>query len=425
MKTRVIVALTLFVGMNMFAQKGELRDAEKAIKSGNYADAKSALATAEPMIEADDEKLKARYHFLKGQALYANGTASNEDTDKAIENFDMAVELEEQSGKDKYTDDIKEIKREMLNNFLTKANSALQSKDYIKSSIGFDRAYRMSPQDTLYLYYAASTAVTAQDYETSLKFYEELRDLGYKGVGTEFYATNKESGEEEKFENKNLRDISVKAGTHIKPMEKETESKSAEIVKNIALIHINNGDDEKALEAMEDARAQNPDDLGLLLSEANVQLKMGNKERFKELMEEATEKDPDNAELQYNLGVVSAEAGETEAAKAYYEKAIELDPSYADAYTNMSVLILSEEAELVKEMNSLGTSTKDNKRYDELREKRIKIYESAIPYLQTALKLKPESIQAAQTLMNIYSVVGKTEKFKEMKAKIAEMQGGE
>ncbi len=425
MKTKIIVAFTLFMGLMSFGQKSELRDAEKAIKSGNFADAKTALASAESMIESDDEKTKAWYHFLKGQAMYANGTGTSEEIDMAIENFDMAVNIEKQSGKDKYTDDIKEAKSEMLNNFLTKANAALQSKDYVKSATGFDRAYRMSPKDTLYLYYAASTAVTAQDYDTSLKYYEELRDLGYKGEGYEYSATNKETGEVESFDNKSIMDLSVgKAGTHIAPKTKKTESKSAEIVKNIALIYLSNGDNEKAIAAMKDARAQNPDDLDLLISEANVQLKMGNKERFKELMQEATEKDPDNAELQYNLGVIAAEAGQNEAAQNYYKKAIELDPSYSDAYTNMSVLILSQETELVEEMNSLGTSTKDNKRYDELRGKRVEIYESAIPYLETALKLKPESIQAAKTLMNIYSVVGKTDKFKTMKAKVAEMEAG-
>ena len=36
---------------------------------------------------------------------------------------------------------------------------------------GFEKAYRMSPKDTLYLYYAASTAVTAQDYDNALEYY--------------------------------------------------------------------------------------------------------------------------------------------------------------------------------------------------------------------------------------------------------------
>ncbi|WP_040279761.1 tetratricopeptide repeat protein [Psychroserpens damuponensis] len=423
MKKQFIVALAMLVSTLTFSQKSELKTAEKAIKSGNFADAKSAINSAESLIANADDKLKAKYYFLKGQALYANGTGSNSDIDKAIESFDMVQEVEG-SSKGKYGSTIKDLKSQMLNNFLTKANAALQSKDYPTSSSGFEKAYRMSPKDTLYLYYAASTAVTGQDYNTSLKYYEELRDLKFTGIGTEYNAVNKESGEVETFSNKSLRDLSVRAGTHTAPKENKTESKSAEIVKNIALIHLSNGDNEKAIEAMKLAREQNPDDLGLLISEANVQLKMGNKDRFKELMEEATVKDPDNAELQYNLGVIAAEAGEKEAAMKYYEKAIALDPSYADAYNNMAVLILADEGAIVEEMNSLGNSSADNKRYDELRAKRTEIFESAIPYLETTLKLKPKDIQAVQTLMNIYRGSGQTDKYKEMKAKLETLEAG-
>ncbi|MDG5492889.1 tetratricopeptide repeat protein [Psychroserpens sp. SPM9] len=424
MKKLIVVALALLVSTLSFAQKNELKDAEKAIKSGNYADAKSAIQSAEALIGGADDKMKAKFYFLKGKAFYATGSVSNDDIGTAVESFDKAKAIEASAGKLKYTKEIDEIKTTMLNTVLTKAQAALQNKEYMKSSAGFEKAYKMSPKDTLYLYYAASTAVTAQDYVTSLKFYEELRDLGYNGEGYQYYAMKKETGEEELFDNMVLRDAAVKTGEYIVPRNKKTPSKYAEIVKNIALIHLSNGDNEKALDAMKVARDQNPDDLGLLISEANVQLKMGNKIRFKELMEEATTKDPNNAELQYNLGVIAAEGGENEAARKYYEKAIALDPSYADAYNNMAVLILGTEKEIVEEMNSLGTSSADNKRYDELRAERTKIYEAAVPYLETALKLKPNSINAAQTLMNIYSATSQTDKFKAMKAKVEELQAG-
>ena len=424
MKKQIVVALALLVSTISFSQKNEMKAAEKAIKSENFADAKSAILSGESLIGSADAKTKSKFYFIKGKAFYASGKASNEDMDIAIESFEKAKDIEANAGKLKYTQEINEIKSQMLNGFLTKAQTALANKEYMKSSADFEKAYKMSPKDTIYLYYAASTAVTAQDYKTSLKFYEELRDLGYNGAGYEYYAVNKATGEEELFDSKLLRDEAVKYGEYIAPKDKKSPSKSAEIVKNIALIHVSNGDDEKALAAMRLARDKNPDDLGLLISEANVQLKMGNKERFRELMEEATTKDPDNAELQYNLGVIAAEAGENEAAKAYYEKAIALDPSYADAYNNMAVLILSQEKSIVEEMNSLGTSSADNKRYDELRAERTKLYESAIPFLETALKLKPKSINAAQTLMNIYSATSQTEKYKAMKAKVEELEAG-
>lgn len=422
MKKQIVVALALLVSTISFSQKSELKAAEKAIKSGNFADAKSAINSAESLIANADDKSKAKFYFLKGKALYANGAGSNDDIDKAVESFQMVKTIEGSKGK--YSSEIDELKTSMLNNFLQKANAALQRKDYSTSSMGFEKAYRMSPKDTLYLYYAASTAVSGQDYVTSLKYYEELKDLGFTGIGTEYYATNKETNQEESFDSKSMRDISVKAGTHVAPKQKRTESKSAEIVKNIALIHVTNGDDEKAVAAMKEARELNPDDLGLLISEANVQLKMGNKERFKELMEEATLKDPNNAELQYNLGVISAEAGDNEAARMHYEKAIALDPNYADAYNNMAVLMLGSESDIIEEMNSLGNSAADNKRYDELKEERMKLYETAIPFLEKTLELKPKDIQAAQTLMNIYSATAQTDKFKAMKAKVEELKAG-
>lgn len=422
MKKQVIIALALLVTSFSFSQKDELKDAEKAIKNGNFADAKAAVKSAEPMIGSADDKTKAKFYFLKGQALYANGNASSADIDTALDSFDKVIEIEKKDGKEKYTEDVNETKKLMLNMFLTKGNKALEEKKYSESSLDFEKAYRMSPRDTIYLYYAASTAVNAQDYKSSLKYYEELRDLGFTGEEMQYMATNKETGEVESFNNKGLRDISVKSGSHIAPKDEKGESKRGEIIKNIALIYVNNGENEKALAAMKEAREQNPDDLSLILSEANVQLKMGNKDEFKKLIELATQKDPNNAELQYNLGVVAAEAGEVESAKKYYDKAIALDPDYADAYNNMAVLILGGEQAIIEQMNTLGTSAADNKKYDELKEQRLKLYGEVAPYLEKTLQLRPNNADAAKTLMNIYSALGETAKFKEMKAKLQAMK---
>lgn len=425
MKKQIIIALALLVTSFSFSQKDELKDAEKAIKSGNYADAKAAITSAESLIGSADDKTKARFYFLKGQALYANGNASNEDVNQAIESFNKVVDLEKKDGKEKYTAEVNETKLLMLNKFLTKANDALEKKNFNESSMGFEKAYRMSPRDTIYLYYAASTAVNAQDYNTSLGYYLELRDLGFTGEEMEYTAVVKETGEAESFGSKQIRDISVKAGTHISPIDKKLESKTGEIIKNIALIYVNDGENEKALAAMKEAREANPDDLSLLLSEANVQLKMGNKDEFKKLIEIATLKDPNNAELQYNLGVVAAEAGDMESAKKYYEKAIALDPEYADAHNNMAVLILQNEQTIIEKMNALGTSSADNKKYDELKAQRTQLYADAIPYLETTLRIRPRNLEAAKTLMNMYSALGETSKYKEMKAKVDAMQSGE
>ena len=75
-------------------------------------------------------------------------------------------------------------------------------------------------------------------------------------------------------------------------------------------------------------------------------------------------------------------------------------------------------------MNGLGTSKADDKRYDELREQRQNIYRKAIPYLSKALEIDAKSVSAAQTLMNIYSVLGETDKYKALKEKVDALSAG-
>lgn len=416
------LVLLLAISSITFAQKSEVKAIEKALKSSNYGDAKSAVSAAEALTGSMDDKLKAKFYYLKAQALYAEGQGTDANIDEAITSLNNVKELESKMGKLKYTEEANVMTTNMMNAYLTKANTAFTNKNYKVAAKGFDKAYKMSPKDTLYLYYAASSAVSEPDFDTALDYYIQLKNLGYTGEKMNYSAINVESGVEETFADKTQRDFSVKAKLHKEPKDYKSESKTAEIVKNIALIYVSQGDNEKALGAMADARSENPDDIGLLLSEANVYLKMGNREKFRALMEEATQKDPENSELQYNLGVLAAEGGNSEAAIKYYEKAIAINPNYVDAYNNLAVVILGGEAAIVEEMNGLGTSSADNKKYDALKDSRTQLYNDAIPYLEKALELRNTNVDAAKTLMNIYSALGETDKFKAMRAKVEQME---
>ena len=414
MKKQLIIALAFSISAFSFAQKKELRTAEKAIKGTNYAEAIAALKEAQSLMSAMDENQKSEYYYLNAQALYAGGAGTINDIDAAIASL--------KNVKVGYSDEAAALKQTMTNGILAKGNAAYEKQDFSTSSKFFEKAYRIAEKDTVFLYYAAATAVNVKEYDRALTLYEELKDLGYTGVEKQYFATEVESGEEVVLD-KNTRDLYVKAKSHIKPGERLTDSKKAEIVKNIAFIYVSNGDNEKALQAMKDARAESPDDINLVLSEANVHYKMGNTEEFKKLLEKATEMDPTNPELQYNLGVISAESNNPGQAKAYYEKAIELDPEYINAYINLSAIILSREEPLIKEMNSLGSSKADDKRYDELREERQQLYKDAVPYLAKALAIDSKNLSAAKTLMNIYSILGEKDKQNEMKAKVEALEG--
>ncbi len=409
MKKQLILSLALLVVLFSFAQKKELKSLEKAVKNSNYAEAKKLVGQLESMTSAMDSKSKAKYYLTKGKAFFANGAGSNEDVMMAVKSLGNIENA---------TPEVTELKSLIENDLLVKANDFYKSEKFNEASQNFHNLYELVPEDQSYLYYAAASAVNVGEpgYTTALNYYTKLKDLGYTGIRTEYFAVNKATGEEERMPNVKQRDLFVKTGTYIKPTERKTKSVVADITKNIALIYMSQGENEKALAAFKDARENNPDDTSLLLSEANLHFKLGDKQKYSKLVEEAVKKDPNNVDLLYNLGVISAEAGDKAKAKEYYNKVIKLDPKYVNALTNMSALILSEEANIITEMNGLGSSASDDKRYDELKESRKDLYKSALPYLEKVLQIK-EDENVAKTLMNIYSAVGFNEKFKAIKAK--------
>lgn len=409
-----LVAALLLSSLS-FSQKNEIKAAEKALKTGSFSEAKSILSSAENLVTKADAKTQAKFYYLKAKAFYGNAAKPGPDLNVITESIDK-VKSAEGSSKGKYTVLVSVIESKLLNDIITVANNTYQDKSYLKSSEAFETAYSLSQSDTLYLYYAASTAVTVPDYDLALKHYVKLRELGYYGQETIYKAVNKTTGEVETFESEQMRDFSIKSKSHDSPSVEKTKPKSAEIIKNISLIYISKGDNEQAVKYIKQARQENPDDLDLLFSEANVQLKLNNKQAFKDLMLEATEKDPENPELQFNLGVITSESGDNKLAETYYRKAIELDPQYADAYLNLAAVILVQEEPLVEQMNNLGTSRADNLKYDKLLEQRQSLYKAAVPFLSKRLDLKPKDIETARTLMNIYSVIGDTDKYKELKA---------
>ncbi len=416
MKTRILVAGLVFATTLSFAQKREIRKAEKAVKSNEYNEALDYLNEAEPNIGSVDSDMKAQYYAVKGEALL--GTAHNDlaKLKGAASAFAEALALNPKI-ESQIAAPLQNLRAALINGAIQDQNAGR----YQQATEKLYTSYTVSkePSD---LYYAAGNAVNGKDYDTALKYYQMLLDMGYTGETTEFVATNKETGEVEPFESENVRNIAVKSGQYIKPETRVTESKKGEILRNMTLIYLDQGNNEKAIALMKEARAENPDDTYLMRAEADMSYKMGDVKRYNELMAKIVASDPENPEIYFNLGVGSAEIGEKEKAIEYYKKALELKPDYEAALINIAVLKLSAEDKLVEEMNSLGNTRADNQRYDELKEQRKQIYKETLPYLNQALKLNPNNPEVVRTLMNIYGQLADDAKYKEMKSKLETLE---
>ncbi|MDQ7917666.1 tetratricopeptide repeat protein [Mesonia sp. MT50] len=416
MKTKALSIGLSLIGIVAIAQKKEIRKAAKAVESGNYTEAKTLLTSVEGAISNEKDRIQADFYLTKGNAFLAakkETTLKTEDLITAGESFQKAIVLgEEEEGKI----GIAEVKRVLI----TAASEDQTQEKFKESSKKIYTAYTLSNKDTLYLYYAAYDASRAEDFDNALNYFKKLRDVGYTGKGTIYTAVNKETGEVEEFGNdKNKRDIYIKAGSHIKPSSIKEESKRPDIVKNIALIYLQKDEKEKAIKAIQQARKESPEDTNLMLTEADIYYNLGKMDKYSQLVEKVIEIDPGNATLYYNLGVTASKMGDPEKAIGYYKKAIKIDPEMLNANINIASAILNKEKGIIEEMNGLGMSNADNKRYKELQEERNSLYTEATPYLEKVIQNKPkesaEYKQSAQILSQIYSMLGETEKAKALK----------
>lgn len=421
--------MMLMICSNSFTQKKELRQINKLISESFFNEAQSSLEAISSLVEVSDDKIKAQYYFYL--AKVSNELEKFNDAIKAYENL--------KSINDSAYSTIIKTEFDFLYSQIETSiiNSAVEDNRNSNYSVASDKlimAYRMNEEKNRdYLYFAAGSAVNSKEYDKALNYYVELKENNYTGVIDEYYIINNETGEEEKVSETEF-DLLKNSKDYSNPRVGQTESRYPEIVKNIALIYVQQGKNDVAIEAIQEARSIQPDDTSLILNEADLYIRISNnsddeserdlyRKKFKELMELAITKDPENGILYYNLGVISSEQGENDSALEYYKKAIEFKPDYVDAYLNLVAVILDGEQSIVDEMNNLGTSKKDNIRYDELKVERENLYKECIPFLEKLIEVSPTNIDALNTLKNIYGVLGENEKFKDISAKINEIKG--
>jgi tetratricopeptide (TPR) repeat protein len=418
MKKILVLAGVLLVTATSFGQKKEIKKAERALKSSDVAEAKSYINEAEAVIAGADTDEKLDFYVLKGQIYLADaGNNGFDQMKQSAEAFTKALEMDATNKDAKIG--VQQLRAALVNSAVADNDAERYDTAAQKFLVSFDVA-----KDTLDLYNAAQISVNAQKYDDAIKYYEELLDMGYTGIQKEWIATDIETGEIKVFYDESDRSTNMLTGKYTNPDERMSPSKRGDILRRVAILYRQEGEGEKAKMIIADARKENPDDIYLMNVEADIAYQNNDMKKYNTLMDKIIATDPTNPELRYNLGVGFAKNGEEEKALEQYKKALELDPNYAAAQINIAALKLGQEGAIVEEMNSLGTSKADNKRYDALKQKRKDLYMEVIPYLESAMKLRPKNVELVRTSMNIYSQIGEDAKYKAMKAKLAEMEGG-
>ena len=428
MRTIFIYIAVLFFSFS-FSQKKELRQIKRLIDEKFFQEAESTLKSNKDFLLSGDSKTDAQYYYyatkiyteIKSFKLAKNSLEELMSINPSYYNAEMKLDYK----------NLEEILVVALVNAAVADNS---SKKWMEGVDKLLLAYEMDKDNNVdYLYFAASGAVNAENFDLALEYYLQLKEKNYTGIKDEYFITNVESGVEEKVTETEYK-IYQSSKEYMNPRIGQTESRYPEIVKNIALIYVKKGEDELAIEAINEARSIQPDDLYLILNEADLYIRLSNNAsddnlrsqyrlKFKEIMTLAVEKDPENGILYYNLGIISSEQGESDDAKSYFEKAIEFKPDYIDSYVAIVNILLQEQTVIIGEMDKIAMSNKrsDIAKYDQLKEDLNEVWRKCIPYCEKALEYDPNDLEVLKLLSQFYYKLDNLDGYKEINAKIEQL----
>ena len=285
--------------------------------------------------------------------------------------------------KPKFTKDIKSIMRANLPFYWNGGGYYFDNRDFKKAIEFFDQYIEISDNpimkdgekvsevsvDSFYLYsnyYAAVAAGELEDHELTVKTINRARNVDFKQqillqTLVEEYKRVNDTVNMEKYSNE---------GMALYP-------KDDYFLIALINIYLNTNRNEKAIEYINTALQNNPDDAILFNSAGRIYEIIGdNFEKSEECYKRSIELDGQNAESQSNIG------------RLYYYRGI----------------VLLDEANDIK----------DIKKYNEEKEKVKDLLRKALPHYELAFKLNPDSSDNKIALRSIYYNLEMDDKFKEM-----------
>lgn len=412
MKKIVLFVLTLMLSASVFAQKKEVKAAEKALKKNDLTTAEASLKQAESLFDQADAKTKARILFVKAQLAQQKG-----DEETAVKTYKELVDFEKQNGLSKYTKQAQDELINLGNSLLKKVDQANQNKEYEKAEKYMKLVYEISPSDDN-LYILGVLQLYSKNYQAAYDNLKKLYDKGYDGVKTVYKLYDKNTQKDIVVNDEKTMKFLAKTDQYENPRVEKTKSKRSELVTNMLFALNKLGKNDEAYQLIKQAQAEDPDNVDLIIGEANYYLKKGDNDKFVDAMKRLYEKDPKPA-YAYNIGFGYYKMGKQEDALKWFNKAIELDPNYKEAYMGASLAALSKERELVDQINQ---NLNHPKKYDELMAQLNEVYRKALPYLEKYHELDPSDINTVRTLKKIYTSLDMTDKAKEMRALLKKMK---
>jgi tetratricopeptide (TPR) repeat protein len=379
-KLAILLSLGLFLfAYNGYAQKSARTSAYMYNKDGKLDKAKEEIdkAAKHPKTINDPKTWLYRAIIYYGIATSPLPAFKNLDTNAiyvALKSLEKAKELDV---KHKYEDDINLNFNNIYNAFLGFGADYFNDKKYDKSLKAFEYAMKTAQilgiSDTLPAYNAGISAINAKKPELAAKFLKECIDNDFKEPKVYIYYSK-------------------------------------------SLKHM--GDTAGAIEALNIGRKRYPDNLSILLNQAQNFLEKGESDKLIAYLKEAIAKDPQNksnANYYLLIGQSYDQMGKQDSAVYYYKKATEIKPDFYDAYYSIGAIYVNNGVEIQKEASDLPLE--ETEKYNALQAKATDYFKKGLPWLEKALELNPEDAETLGVLKQVYVFLKMNDKLKALNEK--------
>lgn len=351
----------------------------------NYTEYKDLDALAKAQVNIDEASAnpstsaKAKTWYYRGNVYWAINESKNEvhkglsanPLEEAVKSYAKVVEIEP---KGQFTDDSKVKILQASNILLNNGVEAFTKEDFAKALQLFENAVNFKSllgiTDTVGINNSALAAYSGKNFDKAIIHYQRLLSFNTEKNGNNFIALSKAFKEK--------------------------------------------GDKDNAIKTLQAGRAKFPDDANLITEELNFYLVGGQTNEAEAMLRLAIEKDPKNSVLYFAAGTIYDKLGNREAVISNYKKAIEINPDYYDAYYNLGAFLFNEG----KVLQDKANEEKDLKKYEAGKKLADAKFAEALPYLERAVELRPDEMDIANILLQLYGRLNMDEKFMELKKKI-------
>ena len=383
----LVIALTANV---MMAQKKDRTDAFMYNKNGQY---EKAMASIDKCVNHEQflgmKPNDQSQAWLYRAAIYQNVIQSGDEALMAKAPNALEVVYESLMNCMKNPDFLEDNKQEIyqrvgsvMTTYYTKGADDYNAGKFAEAAPMFKKAYDIakslgSADANEMLNLAATSALRAEDYNTALGYFTEVKNNG---------------------------------------------TETADLYRHLAACYNGLGNAEQAMAMINAGLEKDPSDANLILEKVNAYLKEGKGAEAVQDLTKLLELDPNNAQLLFVLGTIYGDESneglyDTDKARQYYEQALSIKPDYYDATYNIGVRYTTMANKYIEQANEItGFSKKEQDQYNSLIEQGNELLRTGLPYLKQAYDAQP-SDDVKNVLRSIYVKLNMMEEVKALENK--------